>query len=146
VKSLLRFSVFVVAFVLLVPVSTATAKKRGGYSLGERTLKEGDRGRDVRLLQRYLTRAGIRTTADGEFGAGTKAAVRAFERFQRRRVDGKVTRQDVIVLKDVATNGGAVASAASTGGALPKNRRLPKPKRTAPASPSAVVRIPARVR
>jgi peptidoglycan hydrolase-like protein with peptidoglycan-binding domain len=130
VKSLYRFSTLLVALVLLVPVSTAVAKKRGhsAGSLGERTLKEGDSGRDVRLLQRFLNRAGVRLTADGEFGPATTAAVRAFERFQRRPVDGRVSRSDVIVLKDVAMNGGAVASAASTGGALPKNRKMPKPE------------------
>ena len=49
--------------------------------------------------------------------------MRAFERFQQRSVDGVVTRLDVLVLRDVVTNGGAVAKAAGTGGALPKNAR-----------------------
>ena len=129
-KSLYRFIMVLMAVLLLVPVTGATAKKR--VSLGERTLKEGDRGRDVKLLQKYLTRAGIRTTADGVFGSGTTAAVKGFETSQRRKVDGKVTRSDAVVLKDVAVNGGAVAAAAATGGALPKNMPKPKPVQTEP--------------
>ena len=124
-KSLYRFTMLLMAVLLLVPVTGATAKKR--VSLGERTLKEGDRGRDVKLLQKYLTRAGIRTDADGVFGSGTTESVKGFETGQRRKVDGKVTRSDAVVLKDVALNGGAVAAAAATGGALPKNMPPPKP-------------------
>jgi hypothetical protein len=62
--------------------------------------------------------------ADGVFGAGTKAGVLLFEEAQRRKVDGKVTRTDARVIKDVALNGGAVASASVTGGALPKSQKL----------------------
>jgi len=130
VKSSLRLTMLLVAVVLLVPAAGAAAKKRS-ISLGDRTLKQGDRGRDVRLLQTYLSRAGIRTSIDGVFGSGTKSSVRDFERAQRRRIDGKVTHGDVVVLMDVALNGGAVASAAATGGALPKNQPLPP----APAPP-----------
>ncbi len=121
-----RLAVCLLAVVLLVPAQ-ATAKKKT-WRFGERTLKEGHEGRDVRTLQRYLNRTGIRTAVDGVFGGGTKSAVRAFERAQRRKVDGKVTPSDVHVIKDVAINGGAVAAAAATGGALPKNRPMPKVK------------------
>jgi peptidoglycan hydrolase-like protein with peptidoglycan-binding domain len=129
VKPLCRLTMCVVVVVLLVPVQAASAKKRN-YSLGERTLKQGHKGTDVRSLQRYLTRAGVETDVDGVFGNGTKRAVRAFEGSQRQAVDGVVSRRDVAVLKDVAVNGGAVASAAMTGGALPKNikpKALPAP-------------------
>jgi cell wall-associated NlpC family hydrolase len=118
------------AVVLLVPVQ-AMAKK-SNYAFGDRTLKEGHKGSDVKTLQKYLARVGIEMTADGVFGAGTKAAVRTFEEAQRRKVDGKVTRTDAKVIKDVALNGGAVASAAATGGALPKNQKMVIP---APAPP-----------
>lgn len=120
-----RLVMCLVAVVLLVPVQAASAKKRS-FKLGERTLKQGHKGKDVRSLQRYLTRAGVETDVDGIFGRGTTRAVRTFERAQRRKVDGIVTRNDVDVIKDVAVNGGAVASAAATGGALPKNMK-PKP-------------------
>ena len=128
--SLYRLTMCFVAFVLFVPVQAASAKKRS-FSLGERTLRQGHTGKDVRSLQRYLNRAGVDTDVDGVFGSGTKRAVRTFEEAQRRKVDGLVSRNDVAVLKDVAINGGAVASAAATGGALPKNMKpkpLPAPK------------------
>ena len=135
-KSLCRLSLCVFAAVLLVPAQGASAKKRS-FSLGERTLKQGHKGKDVKSLQRYLTRAGVRTGADGVFGSGTERAVRLFELVQRRKVDGVVSRNDVDVLKDVARNGGAVASAATTGGALPKNLRPKRPPKAAAATPPA---------
>ena len=76
-------SVFVV---LLAPGAGVAAKKN--WHLGDRTLREGMQGHDVKVLQNFLSRAGIRTTQDGAFGAGTTKAVRAFERFQQRSVDG----------------------------------------------------------
>ncbi|HVF79106.1 MAG TPA: peptidoglycan-binding domain-containing protein [Solirubrobacteraceae bacterium] len=121
-----------VAVVLLVPVQAASAKKRS-YSLGDRTLKQGHTGKDVRSLQRFLTRAGVETAADGVFGSGTTRAVKAFEDAQRRKVDGVVSRPDVAVIMDVARNGGAVASAVKTGGALPKNLKI----KVAPPAPEA---------
>jgi hypothetical protein len=130
VTSLHRLSLCLVAVVLLVPVQVVSAKKRS-LSLGDRTLKQGHKGNDVRDLQRYLSRAGVDTDVDGVFGSGTKRAVRSFEEAQRRKVDGVVSRSDVAVLRDVAENGGAVASVAMTGGALPKNQKpkpLPVPK------------------
>jgi len=114
------------------------AKKN--WKLGDRTLRQGDKGRDVKVLQNYLTRAGARTTQDGAFGAGTTKAVRAFERFQQRRVDGVVTRLDVLILRDVVTNGSAVAKASRTGGAMPKDAKPPKP--LMPATPEAPVPAP----
>ncbi|MEA2150836.1 MAG: hypothetical protein QOD69_2666 [Solirubrobacteraceae bacterium] len=128
-KSLFHFTMLLVAIVLLVPVSGAAAKKRGhsGRSFGDRTLKQGDSGADVKTLQRLLTKAGLKTDADGDFGSGTTENVKAFETSQRRAVDGKVTRTDAVVLKDVAVNGGAVQAAGVTGGVLPKNMPAPTP-------------------
>src|SRR5580765_8540158 len=83
VKSLFRITMVFMAVVLLVPVSGAAAKKRG-YSLGDRTLKEGSTGSDVKTLQRLLTKAGLKTLADGAFGPGTTENVKAFETSQRR--------------------------------------------------------------
>ena len=132
-KSLLRLCMLSVAVVLLVPASGQAAKKN--WNLGDRTLKEGSKGHDVKVLQSFLNRAGVRTGVDGAFGRATTAAVKFFERAQQRRVDGKVTRLDVLVLRDVVKNGGAVAQAAGTGGALPSSARMPA--QPAPAAPAA---------
>jgi cell wall-associated NlpC family hydrolase len=121
------------AVVLLVPAQ-ALAKK-SSYRFGDRTLKEGRKGSDVKTLQKYLAAVGIRTGVDGVFGPGTKSAVKIFEEAQRRKVDGKVTRTDAKVIKDVAVNGGAVASAVATGGALPKNQKLVIPPPAPPPAP-----------
>lgn len=138
-KQLLRLSILSMAVVLLVPTQSFAAKKN--WKLGDRTLSEGSKGHDVRVLQRFLTRAGARTGVDGVFGAGTTRAVRAFERSQLRRVDGKVTRLDVLVLRDVVTNGGAVAKAAGTGGALPRNGPAPVIPEAAVDQPPAPLKL-----
>ena len=130
-KPLFRIAICLLAVVLLVP-GQASAKKKN-WSFGERTLKEGRAGKDVKTLQKYLARVGIPVGTDGVFGAGTKAAVITFEAAQRRKVDGKVTRTDARVIKDVAVNGGAVASASVTGGALPKNQKMVVAQPAAPA-------------
>ncbi len=129
-KPLFRIAMCLLVVVLLVP-GQASAKKKS-WSFGDRTLKQGHKGKDVKTLQKYLSRVGIEMSADGVFGAGTKAGVRTFEEAQRRKVDGKVTRTDAKVIKDVAVNGGAVASATATGGAMPKNVKLVLPKPAAP--------------
>src|SRR5918996_3435445 len=69
-------------------------------AFGTRTLREGMDGSDVRGLQRYLTRAGFTTTADGVFGPRTERSVKRFERAERRRVNGVVSRRDAQALRD----------------------------------------------
>ena len=74
---------------------------------GDQTLRRGDSGRDVKTLQRTLTRAGYRTGADGEFGRRTERNVRRFEGEEERRIDGRVTPADARALKAVADRGDA---------------------------------------
>jgi len=79
-----------------VPVADATAA-RGSF--GQRPLQIGMHGRDVRVLQDFLTRAGFDTTVDGQFGRGTARRVRSWERRAARRVDGRVSRPDARALR-----------------------------------------------
>jgi hypothetical protein len=84
---------------------------------GDQTLKVGDKGRDVKVAQRYLTKAGIRTTADGVYGTGTATKVKRFERAADLKVDGKLQPADARVLKKTAAAGGEAGDAGGNGGA-----------------------------
>jgi peptidoglycan hydrolase-like protein with peptidoglycan-binding domain len=59
--------------------------------LGDRVLREGMSGHDVRVLQDYLTIAGFPTSIDGDFGPITKSNVIAFQRSQNMTANGVVT-------------------------------------------------------
>ena len=84
---------------LLATVVVAAVPMAAEARFGDQTLRRGDSGRDVKTLQRTLTRAGFSTAADGEFGRGTERSVRRFEREEARRVDGRVTPSDARALK-----------------------------------------------
>ena len=75
-----------------VPVAPAAAAKR---IFGKRPLHQGMHGRDVRVLQDYLTRAGFKTAVDGQFGRGTASKVRAWETEEARA--GQVVLEDADV-------------------------------------------------
>jgi hypothetical protein len=126
---------------LALPVADAGA---ANLIFGSRSLSEGMRGRDVRVLQDFLTRAGVRTAVDGRFGPGTVRSVRSWERRTERRVDGRVSRQDARALRT------AVESSAGGTEAQPLPAQVPGDKATVspdglaipPASaPPAVVAI-----
>jgi peptidoglycan hydrolase-like protein with peptidoglycan-binding domain len=110
-------------------VADAAGKNK---EFGARTLKAGAKGRDVRVLQDFLTRTGIDTTVDGRFGPGTRGKVRAWE--QRKvgtsgdatttgasaasgvRVDGRLTPREAALLRrdvEIAETGGAPPAAAA---------------------------------
>jgi len=103
---------------LLVP---AAADAR----LGDAALGEGARGKDVRQLQRALCRAGFHTAVDGVFGSSTHARVRRFERAQRRRVDGVVSRADARALRRLARANATQAGGGAVAGELPEQADVP---------------------
>jgi peptidoglycan hydrolase-like protein with peptidoglycan-binding domain len=70
----------------LLPPSSASA------AFGDSSLRRGDAGRNVRVLQRWLTLVGFTTKVDGHFGRRTVRSVRQYERAHRMRVDGRVSR------------------------------------------------------
>jgi murein DD-endopeptidase MepM/ murein hydrolase activator NlpD len=81
------------AAALAATIATALAPAAAGAAaLGDRTLRRGMHGPDVRRLQGLLTATGIRTHADGAFGPRTERRVRTYERREHLRVDGWVSR------------------------------------------------------
>jgi peptidoglycan hydrolase-like protein with peptidoglycan-binding domain len=76
--------------------------------LGDRIpLRQGMSGHDVKILQDFLTRAGFRTTTDGEFGSGTVRSVKQFETAQQVTVNGVVDASDIERLRALASGQGA---------------------------------------
>jgi peptidoglycan hydrolase-like protein with peptidoglycan-binding domain len=63
----------------------------GSQHMGDRILRQGMSGHDVRVLQDFLSRAGIPTTVDGQFGPGTKSNVISFQRAHNLKANGVVT-------------------------------------------------------
>src|SRR3954470_4575788 len=94
-------------FIFAIP---ATADAR----YAQRTLSVGSHGSDVKQLQTYLTRAGIKTSADGQFGRGTAASVKSFERAHSLRADGRATPSDQRLIKRTAKQAGAGEPTSST--------------------------------
>jgi peptidoglycan hydrolase-like protein with peptidoglycan-binding domain len=89
---------------------TAIAAPASAARLGDRTLRKGDHGSDVRALQRALTRAGFKVKAAGQFGAGT---VRTVKRFQS---SVSLTPSGTAGTKTIAALRSATAGAAQSGG------------------------------
>lgn len=54
------------------------------------TLRFGDRGNSVRILQRLLASKGYPITIDGDFGVLTETAVKAYQSRQGLTADGIV--------------------------------------------------------
>jgi hypothetical protein len=108
------------AFGLLLP-ATAYAE------FGDRPLRQGSRGHDVRVLQDFLTRVGLRTTVDGQYGPRTARRVRSWERRSVRRVSGSVSRGEARKLRRQVEQGVRVYDSA------------PEPSASAPAGEQATL-------
>jgi peptidoglycan hydrolase-like protein with peptidoglycan-binding domain len=88
--------------------------------LGDRTLRPGAHGPDVRELQKALGRAGFRVEVDGEFGTDTLAAVKRFQRASHLTPSGIVGRKTIAALEramqgtDAGGAGGSDSDAADS--------------------------------
>jgi peptidoglycan hydrolase-like protein with peptidoglycan-binding domain len=122
--------------VLLMFAIPASAEAR----YAARTLTVGSTGSDVKQLQKYLTRIGLRTSADGQYGRGTAKNVKAFERAKGRRADGRATPADQRLLKQTAQSASSQApsdsNATSTGGSPYDGSANTQPSDTPPSSGS----------
>ena len=71
----------------------------GGEPLGQRTLQQGMRGADVKLLEKDLSITGYPTSVNGRFGAATKRSVVYFQRDNDLPSNGVVTYADALYLR-----------------------------------------------
>jgi cell wall-associated NlpC family hydrolase len=122
-----------VAGLAAVSFTLPTVAVAEGYSFGERALKRGHSGSDVRTLQRYLTRVGVPTTADGQFGPRTASSVRTWESRADRRVNARVSRPEARTLRSEVRQG-MQTQAAPPAPAADKATLGPDGKAIAPAS------------
>ncbi len=106
----------VALLVCLVAPATAAAHHNGkrNQHLGDRSLKPGHRGQDVRVAQRYLTLAGFETHVDGHYGGGTARSVRGFEGSIERRPNGILTKHETKLLRQVVAERAEQNQAAAT--------------------------------
>lgn len=74
-------------------------KPTGATIVTDRTLRRGDEGNDVKLVQEALVKAGYPLKVDSKFGADTVSAVEQFQRKSNLTVDGTVGPQTRIALK-----------------------------------------------
>jgi murein DD-endopeptidase MepM/ murein hydrolase activator NlpD len=94
-------AVLAVALIAALP-SVAEAKARHKHPFGSRVLGPGSKGKDVRYLQRALTRLGIGTAIDGAYGKGTMRSVETLESQRGWPVNGVVSRKDAKRIRKLA--------------------------------------------
>jgi peptidoglycan hydrolase-like protein with peptidoglycan-binding domain len=114
-------------------IGSAGASTGGSRHLGDRVLRRGMRGHDVRVLQAYLTIVGFPTTVDGVFGSQTKRGVIAFQRSHGFAPTGVVTRAVELSLR-------AAVARFERRGAVGRTRINPNGTATAPANAPPVVK------
>lgn len=91
-RARLSITTAAVCGVLLMPAAAMAA-------FGDRPLKTGASGHDVRVLQSWLGKLGFPTSVDGEFGRNTRWNLRRWEQRERLRIDGTLSREDAEVLR-----------------------------------------------
>jgi Peptidase family M23/Putative peptidoglycan binding domain len=86
-------AIVAVALIAALPAG-AEAKPKHKRTFGSRILQPGAKGKDVRFLQRSLTKLGIATAIDGFYGKGTRRSVVTLEAQRGWPVNGVVSRKD----------------------------------------------------
>jgi peptidoglycan hydrolase-like protein with peptidoglycan-binding domain len=115
-RSLLSVLVVLAVRLVAVPRALATQTAKAAH-LGDRTLRAGATGPDVRELQQALGEAGFEVKLDGRFGTGTLRAVKRFQRASRLTPSGTVGTRTVAALERALRG----SSANANGGFDPDN-------------------------
>ena len=93
-------------------------------ALGDRTIKYGCEGQDVKLMQEMLLKLGYDLGSwgcDGDFGDCTDLALRAFQKDAKQDVDGECGPMTILALEKAVD---ALSSAGCTGDSCPINVRI----------------------
>jgi len=127
-------SVFAAAVLCCGAVATPAAVAKRGLHLGDRALRRGASGSDVRELQKALRKSGFTVKVDGQFGSGTVHAVKRFQRAAQLTPSGTVGHKTVAALKAAArgqsadVSGGTAPIRATSGPAKSLGDRIPVKK------------------
>lgn len=114
-----RFGLRASAASFAMAAAVATTPAAAGAAFGDHVLRPGDRGSEVRVLQRWLTLTGYATRVDGHFGRRTRNAVVRYERANQQRVNGWVSREQARGLRVRAYAARAAKAAAAGDGTVP---------------------------
>lgn len=88
---------------------TPEIPKEKEYKLGERTLKKGSEGKDVKELQELLISLGYDLGsygADGEFGSATEKAIKQFQKDNEMTADGEFGQKSYNKLVEITSDKG----------------------------------------
>jgi cell wall-associated NlpC family hydrolase len=107
----IRARTFLTPVAAALAVAIAVPAAAGAAPYGSRTLRSGTQGSDVKRLQRFLTRAGHRAQADGDFGPRTARALRATERELELRADGVASRREQRLIRRAVVSPGSGGAA-----------------------------------
>jgi cell wall-associated NlpC family hydrolase len=131
--------VLTLAAVCSMPASAEAA-------FGDRPLRIGHRGQDVRVLQSTLGRLGQPTAVDGVFGRGTRRSVRRYERAEELHVDGRVSRRQARAMSASVetTEPTATATLSADGRTAVAPRGAPPQVESAIAAANRITRKPYR--
>lgn len=115
--------------------SRAPSPTSSSRHLGDRLpVRRGMRGHDVKILQDFMNRIGLRVALDGSFGRQTWAALRRVERRAGRPVDGVLDAGDLAALRQAVARGGWSRARASG----PPTPPAPAPAELPPGSRAQV--------
>lgn len=122
--------------------SSLAAPSAADARFGDASLHRGDSGRNVKVLQRWMTRVGVETPIDGSFGPRTYRSVRKYEQQFDLRVDGKVSRSQAAGLRKrayaAAENASKIVAAPRSGG-VEAGEKLPEQALALTDGPKAVL-------
>ncbi|SFI81549.1 Peptidoglycan-binding (PGRP) domain of peptidoglycan hydrolases-containing protein [Streptosporangium canum] len=85
--------------------SDEPVKPWDGKTFPGHLIRKGDRGSEVKAVQRMLNASGAKLTVDADFGPSTDRAVRVFQRDHKLTVDGVVGRSTWKALAGVPSDG-----------------------------------------